>query len=368
MITLIDRQLIGNFFRAYGICLTSILALYIVVDLFTNLDDFTGKGRGIKQVIFDIGTFYSYRVLQIFDHLCEAILLLAAMFTVTWMQRCNEQVPLLAAGVSTGRIVAPVLFSSFALLSLSIINQEIFVPAVADKLVCQKDDPHGFGPMVVRGRYEPNGIHIEGEKASRTNHEVTTLRVTIPESLAGNLIHITARQAIFHPDAEGGQGGKWELMHTTPAEVEGFDRESKLLEPIDVGHYFLQVREVNFAALTQDPTWFTMESTMRIYQELHRNDATKMAGMAVLFHSRLTRPFLGMILVIMGLGVILGDQSRNMFISMGICLGLCGLFFISIQVFQMLGNANILTPALAAWLPILFFGPLSWVLFDAVQT
>lgn len=107
---------------------------------------------------------------------------------------------------------------------------------------------------------------------------------------------------------------------------------------------------------------------MRIYQELHRNDATKMAGMAVLFHSRLTRPFLGMILVIMGLGVILGDQSRNMFISMGICLGLCGLFFISIQVFQMLGNANILTPALAAWLPILFFGPLSWVLFDAVQT
>lgn len=197
MITLIDRQLMGNFFRAYGICLTSMLALYIVVDLFTNLDDFTGKGRGIKQVIFDIGTFYSYRVLQIFDHLCEAILLLAAMFTVTWMQRCNEQVPLLAAGVSTGRIVAPVLFSSFALLSLSIINQEIFVPAVADKLVCQKDDPHGLGPMVVRGRYEPNGIHIEGEKASRTNHEVTNLRVTIPESLAGNLIHITARQAIF---------------------------------------------------------------------------------------------------------------------------------------------------------------------------
>lgn len=67
-------------------------------------------------------------------------------------------------GVSTGRIVAPVLFSSFALLSLSIINQEIFVPAVADKLVCQKDDPHGLGPMVVRGRYEPNGIHIEGKK------------------------------------------------------------------------------------------------------------------------------------------------------------------------------------------------------------
>jgi hypothetical protein len=34
----------------------------------------------------------------------------------------------------------------------------------------------------------------------------------------------------------------------------------------------------------------------------------------------------------------------------------------------MMGNNNLLAPALAAWLPILVFGPLSWVLFDAVQT
>ena len=367
MITLIDRQLIGNFFRAYAVCLISMLTLYVVVDLFTNLDDFTGKGRGFKQVLTDICTFYGYRVLEIFDHLCEAILLLAAMFTVTWMQRCNEQIPLLAAGVSTGRIVLPVILSACVMLSLSILNQEFLVPSVADKLMCQKEDPHGIGPIQVRGTYEPNGIHIEGEKASRYKREVTNLRVTIPESLAGNLIHITAKQAIFHPDAEG-RGGRWELLQTNPAEIEGFDRESNLLEPVDVGHYFLHVREIGFAAITQDPNWYTLESTSRIYQELHRNDAPRMSGMAVLFHTRLTRPLLGIILVVMGLGVILGGQNRNVFISTGICLGLCGLFFGMIQTCQMMGNNNLLAPALAAWLPILVFGPLSWVLFDAVQT
>jgi lipopolysaccharide export system permease protein len=34
----------------------------------------------------------------------------------------------------------------------------------------------------------------------------------------------------------------------------------------------------------------------------------------------------------------------------------------------MLGDNDILGPALSAWLPVLFFGPLALVLFDAVHT
>jgi len=365
--TLIDRQLIGSFFKAYVVCLTSLLMLYVVVDLFTNLDDFTGKDKTFRNVLVDIGTFYGYRVLQIFDRLCEAILLLAAMFTITWMQRCNEQVPLLSSGVSTRRIVAPVLLSAFALLGLSILNQEFLVPLVADKLMCQKEDPHGLGPIPVRGTFEPNGIHIEGDKASRTNQEVTNLRVTIPEAVAGTLIHITARQAIYHPNQEG-RGGRWELMQTVPLEIEGWDRENAILETVDIGHYYLTVREVGFETITQDPQWYTLVSTQTLFEELQRPDAGRMSSIAVLFHARLTRPILGMILVIMGLSVILRDQNRNIFISAGSCLGLCGLFFAAIYTCQLLGSYNLLTPALAAWVPILLFGPLSWVLFDAVHT
>src|SRR6516165_5076675 len=101
MIKLMDRQLIYSYFKAYFVCLISLLSLYIVVDLFTNLDDFTHKNDGMLGVIKHIATYYGYKVTQIFDRLCEAIVLLAAMFTVTWMQRNNEQLPLLSAGVST---------------------------------------------------------------------------------------------------------------------------------------------------------------------------------------------------------------------------------------------------------------------------
>jgi lipopolysaccharide export system permease protein len=89
---------------------------------------------------------------------------------------------------------------------------------------------------------------------------------------------------------------------------------------------------------------------------------------AVLFHTRLTRPLLGILLVFMGVSIILRDQNRNVFISAGFCLGLCALFFASKLLCKFLGDNNLLSPALSAWLPLMCYGPLALVMFDAIHT
>src|SRR5205085_7345328 len=97
-----------------------------------NLDDFVHHGSpGLQGIVLRISSWYGFRIPQLFDRLCEAIVLLAAMFTVAMMQRNNEQVPLLSAGVSTQRIVAPVLCCAFVMLSLTIVNQEVVIPRIA---------------------------------------------------------------------------------------------------------------------------------------------------------------------------------------------------------------------------------------------
>ena len=111
-----------------------------------------------------------------------------------------------------------------------------------------------------------------------------------------------------------------------------------------------------------------MASTAQLYDELQRPESTRLASMAVLFHTRLTRPILGMVLVLLGLSVILRDQNRNVFISAGMCVVLCGVFFAVLFTCKSLGSSDSLAPALAAWLPVLFFGPLAFVMFDAVHT
>ena len=90
------------------------------------------------------------------------------------------------------------------------------------------------------------------------------------------------------------------------------------------------------------------------------------------FHKRLTRPLSGIILVLLGLSNILRDQNRNIFISAGLCLILCVLFNASLFASQYLGTnedtKNYISPALAAWLPVIVFGPISLVMYDAVHT
>ena len=365
MIKQIDWLLIKGYFKSYAICLVSLLSLYIVVDLFMHLDDFFSNGaKGLGEVIRRVSLYYGYRIPQLFDRLCEAIVLLAAMFTVAMMQRNNEHLPMLSAGVPTQRIVAPVVLCAFFMVSLTVANQELLIPRIGNKLSLDRNDPDGDREVAVRSGYEPNQIHLEGERAIRRNLTIQVFRCLIPETVAGNQIHITAKTAIYRPGSEPLRG-TWELLGCTPRDLEPIP---DLLEVRDNGHYFLHTRSVDFDALTRDPKWFQMAPTVRLYQELQRPESNRLASIAVLFHTRLTRPLLGMVLVLMGLSVILRDTNRNVIISSGVCVMLCGVFFVVCHACKMLGDSEMLSPALAAWLPVIGFGPFGMVMFDAVQT
>src|SRR5207249_177370 len=107
--------------------------------------------------------------------------------------------------------------------------------------------------------------------------------------------------------------------------------------------------------------WFTLLSTHRLLEELCKPDSQRLSTMAVLFHMRLTRPILGLLLVFLGLSVILRDQNRNIFISAALCLIMCAIFFGACLTCKSMGEGNYLPPALAAWLPVLIFGPIGFV-------
>jgi lipopolysaccharide export system permease protein len=366
MLKQIDRLMIRGYFKAYFVCLTSLLSLYIIVDLFTNLDDFIQNNgdNALPMVVQRIVSYYGFRIPQFFDRLCEAIVLLAGMFTVAIMQRNNEQIPLLSAGVSTHRIVTPVIACACFMMTMTALNQELIIPRIRHKLSLERSDPKGTKEVPVFGKFEPNLIHLEGERAVRLEKLVRNLRCTIPETIDGNLYHISAKEARYH-GGDQRHRGTWELIGCSPTKL---DPIPGILDVKDEGRYFLHTRNVDFEALTRDHKWFQLVSTWDLYQELQRPDSTRLAMIAVLFHTRLTRPILGMVLVVMGLSVILRDQTRNVIISSGMCLVLCGIFFAGMYACKMLGDNEFISPALAAWLPVLGFGPFGIVMLDAVQT
>jgi lipopolysaccharide export system permease protein len=368
-VTILDRMLFASFLRAYLICLVSTLSLYIIVDLFTNIDDFFGTNRPAIQVAQHILTYYGYRSAQYYDRLCEALSLLAAMFTVAWSQRNNEIIPMLSAGVSTHRFLRPILVGALLMLGVGVVNQELLIPRIAPNLVTDRDDTEGTKELWVQGCFDPNRVHIDGLKASRRDMTVDNFYVTLPVTAKSEMKHLTALKAQYIPPGDGsGPSGGWLMTGTTPAELPPGTYDPEVIQVLDSGRYFLHVREATFDRVTQGQKTQAFASTAALFDLMQRTDVGRMNALAVTFHMRLTRPIVGMLLVIMGLSIILRDQTRHVFISAGLCLAMCAVFFAVVFGGKFLGTADYVSPALAAWLPVLIFAPLSFALYDAIHT
>ena len=363
IMTTLDRMFFFSYIRSYFIVLSSLLSLYIIVDLFTNLDDFS-KGS-LKQNAQHILQYYSAHISKIFNQLSEAIALIGAMFTVAWIQRSNEFLPQLSAGVSTGRVVRPILMGCLLTLSLGPLNQEYFMPTVAEELQKPRDDPAYEKPMIVQGAFDSQGLHIEGDAAYRKDLKVAGMRVTFPESGPTGMAHLTAGEGFYVPPGPGAHTGGWRLHQTTDV-TDG--PLPAYLERISTGVYFLRTTDIDFDSITRGGSWYLYASTPKLRQLLAKPDTRRQPGVAVAFHMRLTRPLIGIMLVLLGLGVILRDQNKNVFINVGLCLVLCALFYAAVYGCKFLGENDFINPPFAAWLPVLIFGPFSVVLFDSIQT
>ena len=368
-LTTLDRMFLVSFFRSYAIVWTSLISLYVVIDLFTNIDSFGKAGSGVVGVATHIASYYGYQVTLIFDLMAEAITLLAAMFSVSWMQRNNELLPQLSAGIPTRRVLRPIVLGAAVTLSFAPLNRELIIPRIAAKLAIAKDDPDGSKAQVVMGAYDPTGIHVEGMAGFRKELRVLKFYVTFPESSPSGMVHMLAEVAIYVPPGDDPDSGGWRLKQTTP---EIFDlppeRMPTNLRMIQPGEFFLRTAEVDYETVSRGATWYLYASTPKLRELLDRPDTRKQARVAVLFHMRLVRPVWGALMTLLGVAVILWNPNRHVFISAGMCLVVCVAFYATILGSKYLGDNGHVAPPLAAWLPVLIFGPATLVAFDSIHT
>ena len=300
------------------------------------------------------------------------MILLAGMVTVAWLQRNNELLPLLSAGVATRRVVQPLLICAGAMMGLAALNQEFGLPHIDNFLIENRENPDGVKETEVKGNFDMNGTLLSGESAVKKDRMIKKFVAVIPARAGRNsIITLQAKEAFYIPESQDDQrSGGWLLKNTrTDGVIEGDD---EILQSLGDGGYFLRTKDGDFDTVVRVKNWFMYLPTWKLLKELDRPGNTRHADLAVAFHGRMTRPLVGIILIVLGLSVILRDQNRNVFVSAGMCLMLCVIFFAAIFACQWLGKDELasqyISPALAAWLPVIGFGPCAMVMYDAVHT
>lgn len=369
-----DRYVLRTFLKVLAVSFLSLTGLFIVIDLFANLEEFLSHGERQGSVLAVLAEYYGARVLSFFDRTSNLLALLAAIFTITSFHRSNELMAVMAAGISKARAIRVLILAAAAVAALAAVNREFALPSVRDRLSRNAQDWMGdHARRLTPRRDHRTQILLGGKETVALHRQIVQPAFRLQSSaLAQFGRQLVAATATYYPATEDRPGGYLLDQVSQPANIKdlpsvsvGDPRTPVILTPHDQGDWLeddqcFVVSDVTFEHLAADSAWQQFSSTWELFAALRNPSLDYGADVRVQVHRRLVQPVLDMTLLFLGLPLVLSRSQRNMFIAAFKCLGLVGAFFVICLACQALGNAVMVSPALAAWLPVFIFVPLAY--------
>ncbi|MBL7224043.1 MAG: LptF/LptG family permease [Candidatus Brocadiae bacterium] len=129
----LDRYVTSFFVWHFLLCLVAVVGLYVVVDTFTELDEFA-KDRGVWEQARWIGLYHLYHIPLLLGQFLPIITLLAGIISFGRLASYNELNAMKAAGISLYRTVAPVFGCTLIIGALASANQEFLIPRLEGRI------------------------------------------------------------------------------------------------------------------------------------------------------------------------------------------------------------------------------------------
>lgn len=371
---IIDRYILRQFLRTFAICFISLLGLYVVFHLFSNIEEFISEGERQGSFLRVTAWFYSFRVLYFFDLMSALLTVIAAIFAISQMQRHNELVALMSAGISKLRVIAPILGAAIAITVLAAASRELLIPRFASELSMTPQDFRRSEGRRMRGTIDAStAIRIDGELAFRDKLRISKPSFSLP---TGEKIHA---DDAFYRKADASKPAGYLLrgvLCDPPDLAEGpsvqVNGKPVVLTPADnpelkQGECFV-VSTVPFDRLIGDRMMQEYSSTLSLVQTLRGSSSRFQAGLRGRIHERVLRPLLDLTLVFLALPIVLRRSDHNAFRSLAVCAGMAGGFLVFQKASAEILGKSLDAPVLGAWLPLIVFVPVAVLIYDWMKT
>jgi lipopolysaccharide export system permease protein len=296
----------------------------------------------------------------------------AAAFTLMRLSRFNELTAVMAAGVPLLRVAMPIILAGVVLNALVIVNQELVIPSISDKLSRDRDEVHGATgatfpiramqddqkSLLFAARYIPPGPDKPAEMLF-----VDVLEHNAEHQVIGM---ITADGATYDPGE-----GVWNLVNGH--RVTGLRAEQMPSGPDPVAKWKTNI-DPEEVKLFRKSDYVDLLSTDRINQLLDRPESYGKANLLRVKHARFTQPLMNVILLLLAIPTVLQREPGRLKAAATKCLILTGIGMGSIFIAQQIAaNPPDLRwatqwPIMMAWVPIFLFAPLAVFLLDRVKT
>ncbi len=372
MPTTFDRYLLRRYLHVFLILMVSLYGLYVVIDGFTNIDEYQEVSDDPIIVMQAMVTYYAYHFSSFFEMLGAIVSVVSVIVVFGLLQKNCEIAPILAAGIPTIRLVRPFVIGTILVNGLIVFNQEYVIPHIAHVLQADRTEPNEAGKdvepiydYVTHIRIDGKDLYLEDQRLEGANFVLP-----VPE-VAFDLTTLNAKEATYHKKTKDRPAG-WHLHNVSPpfSELALTTVGQRIVIPMPDPHDVFVVTDVSFDQLCDRNKSYQYVGTPELIRRI-RNPAygtASLRGQIIHLHERLVTPIANVLCVFVAVPIILRKESRGLVTNMAICAGVLGLIYGLTQGFLYCGRVNWIPADLAAWASPILTGTLGAWLYDIVQT
>ncbi len=373
MFTTFDRYLLKRYFHVFIIGFIATYGLYVVFDGFTNIDEFQAglkEGDSSGGLLWLMAETYLYQSSVFFDMVSPILTVLAAVVVFSLMVRHGELNPVLSAGIPTYRLAIPLTIATVIVNCFIIANQELVIPSIADKVQAERGKMDTSAQFVEPVYDFSTRIMINGQELYLTEQRMVNAEFVLSKPTVHDFVTVKAPNAHYISGTDTRPGG-WVLQDAQPKyedlDIAAFAR--KMILPGKNPNDIFIVTDVGCDQLCNRNS-SSLISTPELIARINNPSFSDLSirKQKLDLHSRLTRPFMNLIAVLMAIPFVLRKESRSQILNIAICSCVMGVIFAISQCFLYMGSANLLKPDQAAWFPVIANGTLAAWFSNRVQT
>jgi lipopolysaccharide export system permease protein len=358
---LLDRYIIKRYAIAFSFGLLAFIALFILVDVIENIDQFIDR----HVPALAIAQYYLVFMPEIAKLIAPISALLSALYVTGVMSKQMELTAMKAGGISLYRILLPFFFFASVITAVDFYFSGWLVPTVMREK--QKFESIQLGKNFWVGGSRSNINLVESPEQTLNigyydDYQKTCFSVSIQ--------HFKGAHLVWRLDAERMRYdtlvGKWKMENAYFRTISNENYETiaryATLDTITVSFSPQDLSE-SAAALEL----MTVPEHHRYIQSREKSGFSSLEEAIVKFHTKISFPVACLIVALIGVPLSAQKKRSGIALEAGISL-LIGFSYIGVQqIFATLGYKGAVNPVLAAWIPNLIFTVIGIVMLWKAQ-
>jgi len=357
----LDRYVTRQFMGIFAVCFSALLAIWLLIDLSDNITEF----RQSEQILTTLAIFYSHRLPAVLLLLLPYSLLLAILYSLGKLSTSKEIIAIIQSGRGILRVARPLLISGllFALFSLGLNYQWAPIAEGRQNAILAEASGQEATEASQVLYQNPTGRRLWMIGAFPANYQkgkaLLNVEVTTTDENRRVISRLSASRAWWDKDSRRWSFENALLCRFEPGMPPQFEKPADTLvidrwpeTPWQLIKPGLSAAYLGVPDLT---TWLRANTSQPGFANA--------SAYLTQWHYRWALPFASLVTVLLATPLAIHFSRRGAGGGMFLAVVLSALMLLISNIVLAFGEAGILHPVAAAWLPNLLFGILSIYLF-----